>query len=104
PAAPGLTTTRVVMLTTFELDEYLFEALRAGASGFVLKDAEPADLLRAVRVVASGESMLSPSVTRRVIQEFAGRPVPGAKRPDVSSLTDREREVMGLVGLGLSND
>jgi DNA-binding NarL/FixJ family response regulator len=96
--------TRVVMLTTFELDEYVFEALRAGASGFVLKDAEPADLLRAVRVVAAGESMLSPAVTRRVIQEFARRPAPGTKRPDISSLTDREREVMGLVGLGLSND
>ncbi len=95
--------TRVVMITTFELDEYVFEALRSGASGFVLKDAEPAELLRAVRVVAAGESMLSPAVTRRVIQEFARRPAP-EKSPDLSSLTEREREVMGLVGLGLSND
>jgi DNA-binding NarL/FixJ family response regulator len=95
--------TRVVMVTTFELDEYVFESLRSGASGFVLKDAEPAELLRAVRVVAAGESMLSPAVTRRVIETFARRPAPGTG-PDLSSLTDREREVMGLVGLGLSNE
>jgi DNA-binding NarL/FixJ family response regulator len=99
---PALSATRVVMVTTFELDEYVFESLRSGASGFVLKDAEPADLLRAIRVVARGESLLSPTVTRRVIEAFARRPhVPA---PDLGELTTREREVMGLVGLGLSND
>jgi DNA-binding NarL/FixJ family response regulator len=102
-ADPGLRHTRVIMITTFELDEYVFEALRSGASGFVLKDAEPAELLRAVRVVAAGESMLSPAVTRRVIEAFAARPAPIAP-PDLTGLTEREREVMGLVGLGLSND
>ncbi|OAA25631.1 response regulator containing a CheY-like receiver domain and an HTH DNA-binding domain [Frankia sp. EI5c] len=102
-ADPALATTRVVMVTTFELDEYVFEALRNGASGFVLKDAEPADLLRAVRVVAAGESLLSPTVTRRVIEAFARRPAAPAS-VDLRGLTSREREVMGLVGLGLSND
>jgi DNA-binding NarL/FixJ family response regulator len=99
---PELRATRIVMVTTFELDEYVFEALRSGASGFVLKDAEPADLLRAVRVVARGESLLSPTVTRRVIDAFARRP--SLPAPDLAELTAREREVMGLVGLGLSND
>ncbi len=99
---PHLDHTRVVMVTTFELDEYVFEALRSGASGFVLKDAEPAELLRAIRVVAAGESLLSPTVTRRVIDAFARRPAVHA--PDLSGLTAREREVMGLVGHGLSND
>jgi DNA-binding NarL/FixJ family response regulator len=95
---------RIVILTTFELDEYVFEALRAGASGFLLKDTEPVDLLAAVRQVASGDALLSPSVTRRVIEEFASR----AKEPppvdELDQLTDREREIMGLVAGGLSND
>jgi DNA-binding NarL/FixJ family response regulator len=95
---------RIVILTTFELDEYVFEALRAGASGFLVKDTEPVDLLAAVRLVASGEALLSPSVTRRVIEEFASR----AKEPPPSGpldeLTEREREVMALVAGGLSNE
>jgi DNA-binding NarL/FixJ family response regulator len=95
---------RIVILTTFELDEYVFEALRSGASGFLVKDTEPVDLLAAVRLVASGEALLSPSVTRRVIEEFASR----AKRPPPSEaldeLTEREREVMALVAEGLSNE
>jgi DNA-binding NarL/FixJ family response regulator len=77
---PALAGIRVVVLTTFELDEYVFEALRSGASGFLIKDSEPADILRAIRVVAAGESLLSPTVTRRVIAEFAGRPAPATWR------------------------
>ncbi|HVX68460.1 MAG TPA: response regulator transcription factor [Mycobacteriales bacterium] len=102
-ADPALADTKVVMVTTFEMDEYVFEALRAGASGFLVKDAEPAELLRAVRVVAAGDSLLSPSVTRRLIGAFAARR-PAAPAPDLGELTPREREVMALVGHGLSND
>jgi len=102
---PELAATRVVVLTTFELDEYVFEALRSGASGFLIKDSEPADILRAVRVVARGESLLSPTVTRRVIGEFAGRPAPRRTPvPSLDPLTDREREVVALVAEGLTND
>jgi len=102
---PELAATRVVVLTTFELDEYVFEALRSGASGFLIKDSEPADILRAVRVVARGESLLSPTVTRRVIGEFAGRPVPRRQpAPSLDPLTEREREVVALVAEGLTND
>jgi DNA-binding NarL/FixJ family response regulator len=101
---PALSAVRVVMLTTFGLDEYVFEALRCGASGFVLKDAEPEELLRAVRVVADGGSLLSPSVTRSVIARFA-RPGPATvAHPGVERLTEREREVVGWVATGMSND
>ncbi len=101
-ADPDLARTRVVMVTTFALDEYLFEALRLGASGFVVKDADPAELLQAIRVVAGGESLLSPTMTRRLISAFASRP--GVHGPDLSDLTVREREIVALVGHGLSND
>ena len=102
---PALSSVRVVMLTTFELDEYVFEALRHGASGFILKDSDPAELLQAVRVVADGGSLLSPTVTRRVIAQFAGHgAVAAAPHPDLGRLTDREREVVGWVATGRSND
>jgi len=95
---------RVVILTTFGLDEYVFEAVRSGASGFLLKDTEPEELLQAVRAVAVGDALLSPSITRRLIEEFAARardPQPAAA---LDVLTDREREVMALAAEGLSND
>ncbi len=95
----------MLVLTTFELDEYVFEALRAGAAGFLVKHTEPAELVRAVRVVAAGEALLSPSVTRRLIAEFTARPA--AARPAagaIAGLTDRERDVVILVAQGLSND
>jgi DNA-binding NarL/FixJ family response regulator len=99
-----LAAVRVIMLTTFELDEYVFEALQAGAAGFLIKDSEPADMLRAIRLVAAGESLLSPSVTRRVIDSFASRSVVRKNHPRLPELTDREREVLALIGEGLSND
>jgi DNA-binding NarL/FixJ family response regulator len=95
---------RVVILTTFELDEYVFEALRSGASGFLVKHTEPVELLRAVRAVAAGDALLSPSVTRRLIGEFATRAKEPANLPGLPVLTEREREVMTLVGEGLSNE
>ena len=102
-ADPKLAGVRIVILTTFELDEYLFAALRFGASGFLVKDTEPADLATAVRVVAHGDSLISPSMTRKLVAEFAAR----AKEPRVANeldvLTEREREVMRLVAEGLSN-
>jgi DNA-binding NarL/FixJ family response regulator len=91
--------TRVIMLTTFDLDEYVYGALRAGASGFLLKDIRPEDLLEAIRVVARGEALLAPSVTRRLIEEFAGRPEP--RRLD--GITERELDVLRLIAAGLSN-
>ncbi|MBY8820313.1 response regulator [Streptomyces cinereoruber] len=96
---------RVVILTTFDADDHVYGALRAGASGFLVKDTEPMELLHAVRVVARGDALISPAVTRRLIAEFAGR---AERQPDPSprlnALTEREREVLGLVGAGLSND
>jgi DNA-binding NarL/FixJ family response regulator len=101
----ALGSVRILVLTTFEIDEYVFEALRAGASGFLLKDAEPRELLRAIRLVAAGESLLSPSVTRRVVEAFATKPAPAAPKTSLlTDLTEREREVLTLVGSGLSND
>lgn len=96
--------TRVVILTTFELDEYVFDALAAGASAFLLKAAPPEDLIRAIRVVAEGEALLAPSVTRRLIEEFARRPEPAHRRPkELESLTERELEVLREVAHGYTN-
>jgi DNA-binding NarL/FixJ family response regulator len=96
---------RVLMLTTFDLDDYVYEALRAGASGFLLKDAPAAELIRAVQVVAAGDALLAPSVTRRLIADFVVRPHPGAPRPTATlgPLTPRETEVLRLIARGLSN-
>lgn len=100
---PALSGTRVVMLTTFELDEYIAEAVRAGAAGFLVKDTEPAELLRAVRIVHDGDALLSPSVTRRIMAQLA-RHSRAAQRPvALDRITDREREVLQLVGEGLNN-
>jgi DNA-binding NarL/FixJ family response regulator len=103
-ADPGCAEVRIVILTTFDLDEYVFEALRAGASGFLVKDTEPVDLLRGMRAVAAGEGLLSPGITRRLIEEFALRSRSPRPPEALDSLTEREREVVALVGAGLSND
>jgi DNA-binding NarL/FixJ family response regulator len=95
---------RVLILTTFDLDEYVFSALRAGAGGFLLKDTPPDDLVTAIRVIASGEALLAPTVTRRLIEEFARRPEPAtAPHQSLEGVTEREREVLVLIGRGLSN-
>jgi DNA-binding NarL/FixJ family response regulator len=99
-----LSDARIIILTTFELDEYVFEAIRSGASGFLVKDTEPVELLRAVRAVADGDALLSPGVTRRLIGEFANKTRESRPAPTLDVLTEREREVMALVAEGLTND
>lgn len=103
-ADPGSPEVRVVMLTNYGTDEYVFNALRAGACGFVLKDTEPSDLLQALRVAMAGDALLSPAITRRLISEFAARPEPRMDTDAARELTGREREVVALVAQGLSND
>jgi DNA-binding NarL/FixJ family response regulator len=103
-ADPNLADTRVLVLTTFDLDEYVYAALRAGASGFLLKDAGPDQLLHAIRVIAAGDALLAPSITRRLIAEFANRPARGAPvSAALDALTDRELEILRLVAAGLTN-
>lgn len=102
--APETTQTRVLMLTTFDLDDYVYDALRAGASGFLLKDTPPEDLLDAIRVIAAGNALLAPSITRTLIAEFASRAAPLAKSSEVlDAITPREREVLFLIARGQSN-
>ncbi len=100
---PELAGLRIIMLTTFDVDEYIYEALRSGASGFLLKDARPEDILQAVRVVADGEALLAPSVTRRLIERFAAQLQPAHPPGALDQLTERESEVLRLVAQGLSN-
>lgn len=103
-ADPGLSSVRIIILTTFALDEYLLDALRLGASGFLVKDTEPADLATAVRVVAQGDSLISPGMTRRLVTEFARRAKEPRRTAELDVITHREREVMTLVASGLAND
>ena len=102
-ADPALQSVRILVLTTFDLDSYVHEALRAGASGFLLKDTLPAELLAAVRVVAAGEALLAPSITRRLIEDFVRRPIDNVPDPRLAQLTSREREVLVEVAKGQSN-
>lgn len=99
-----LNRTRVIVITTFEIDEYVFRALESGASGFLVKDTPPEEIARAVRVVFAGEALLSPSVTRRVIDRFGSAPAPRAPVPEVAQLTEREREIAAWVATGRSNE
>jgi DNA-binding NarL/FixJ family response regulator len=101
---PSLDAVRIVILTTFDLDEYVFEALRVGASGFLVKSTEPAELVHAVRAVSEGDALLSPSVTRRLVSEFAARSKEPRPAAQLDTLTEREKEVMALVAEGLSNE
>jgi DNA-binding NarL/FixJ family response regulator len=103
-AEPRLAAVRVLILTTFDLDEHVFEAIRSGASGFLVKDTEPEDLLAAVRALARGDALLSPHITRRLIQEFAARAKAPRAAASLDELTPREREILQLVATGLSND
>lgn len=101
---PTLADTHVLILTTFDLDEYVYGALRAGASGFLLKDAGPTELLHAIRTIAAGDALLAPSITKRLIAEFAHRPDPAGPAPsELAGLTERERDILRLVAAGLSN-
>jgi len=103
-ANPALANTHIVIVTTFELDEYIGQAIRAGASGFLVKDTEPVELIRAVRVVAGGDALLSPGVTKRLLERIAGDLKDAPDTAQLAVLTDREREVLALVGQGLTND
>jgi DNA-binding NarL/FixJ family response regulator len=102
-ADPELTAVHVIVLTTFEEDDYVFEAIRGGAAGFLVKDTEPAELLRAIRTVVAGDSLLSPGATRSLVEAFATHAKPAALAPALDTLTDREREVMRFAAVGLSN-
>ena len=103
-ANPALADTHIVIVTTFELDEYVGQAIRAGASGFLVKDTEPVELIRAVRVVAAGDALLSPGVTRRLLERVSGALKEAPDTSQLRVLTEREREVLGLVGRGLTNE
>lgn len=103
-ADPTLASTRIIVVTTFELDEYVAQAIRAGASGFLVKDTEPAELIRAVRVVASGDALLSPGVTRRLLTQVAGTITTPLDDAAIAGLTERERDVLALVGRGFTNE
>ncbi len=103
-AVPATANVKILILTTFNTEDYIFAALRAGASGFLLKDVPPAELLQAIRVIAAGDALLAPSVTRKLVEEFTRRPEPAKRTTSaLGETTDREREVLALIGLGLSN-